>query len=70
MKTAFLAVLAAATLAGCVVVPPEPPVPYAAPRAYIGTPGVVVVPGGYGGYYGGHGHRHHHHGYPGRGHWR
>ncbi|HMW16275.1 MAG TPA: hypothetical protein PKN13_00270 [Accumulibacter sp.] len=65
MKTAFLAVLAAATLAGCVVVPPEPPVPYAAPRAYIGTPGVVVVPGGY---YGGHGYRHH--GYYGRGYWR
>lgn len=56
MKTLFLALLAAATLAGCVVIPAEP-APYASPpRAYIGVPGVVVAPSVFfGGYYRHHG---------------
>ncbi len=65
MKTLLLALFATVTLAGCVVVPAEAPVPYVAPpRAYISPPSLIVAPSF--GYYGGH----RHHGYHGRGYWR
>lgn len=43
MKALVLALLTAATLAGCVVIPAEPAGPYPA-RAYFGPPAVVLVP--------------------------
>lgn len=65
MKTLVLALLAAAGLAGCVVVPAEPALVVAPPRAYINPPPVVVVPGGqYYGYGRGYGYdRGYRHGY-------
>lgn len=64
MKTAALSLLTLAALAGCVVVPAEPPVVVGPPRAYVAPP-VVVVPGrpyyrhGYDGRHDWHHRRHH-----------